>query len=88
VRDLRQDAGAVTGAIVRSGAAVRETGDGCERHRQYVRGARAIGAGDEADAAGVALAPRVEQTKSPLCRGSGLMGFGFCLHYRDPPLPV
>ena len=46
---------------------MRESGDGGEGHRQDLVGAIAVGARDEADAAGVSLAPGVEQTKSPLC---------------------
>ena len=46
---------------------MRESGDGGEGHRQDLVGAIAVGARDEADAAGVVLAPGVEQTKSPLC---------------------
>ncbi|PYO90777.1 MAG: hypothetical protein DMD58_06205 [Gemmatimonadetes bacterium] len=65
--DLRQDAGAVAGLVVRRGAAMGEPGDGREGHRQDIVGAIAVGARDEADATGVALAPRIEQTKSPLC---------------------
>ncbi len=67
VGDLGQDAGAVAGLVVRRGAAMGEPGDGREGHRQDVVRAIAVGARDEADAAGVALAPRIEQTKSPLC---------------------
>ncbi len=44
-----------------------EPSDGGERHRQDVVGAFAVGARNEADAARVAFAPRIEQTKSPLC---------------------
>ncbi len=67
VGDLGQDAGAVAGFVVRGGPAMGEPGDGREGHRQDVAGAVAVGPRDEADAAGVALAPGVEQTKSPLC---------------------
>ena len=64
--DLRQDTGAVAGFIVGRRAPVREARDGGERHGQDVGGADAVRARDEADAAGVALAPGIEQTKSPL----------------------
>ena len=66
VGDLGQDTGAVAGLVVRGGAAVGEPGDGGKSHRQDVVGAIAVGARDEADAAGVTLAPGIEQTKSPL----------------------
>ena len=46
---------------------MREPGDGREGLRQDVVGAVAVGTRHEADAAGVTLAPRIEQTKSPLC---------------------
>ena len=46
---------------------MREPGDGREGLREDVVGAVAVGTRDEADAAGVTLAPRIEQTKSPLC---------------------
>src|SRR5712664_3745196 len=84
MRDLGQDAGAVAGLVVRGGAAMREPGDGREGLREDVVGAIAVGARDEADAAGVALAPGVEQTKSPLGCGSGLAGFGFAVHAIAP----
>ena len=84
MRDLGQDAGAVAGLVVRGGAAVGEPGDGVEGHRQDVVGASAVGAGDEADATGVALAPGIEQTKSPLCCGSGLVGFWSFRHAIEP----
>ena len=61
-----------------------EPGDGRQGHRQDVGGALAVGAGDEADAAGVALAPGIEQTKSPLCCGSGLAGFWSSRHAIEP----
>jgi len=67
VGDLGEDAGAIARLVVGGSAAMREPGDGRQGHRQDVAGAFAVGAGDEADAAGVALAPGVEQTKSPLC---------------------
>ena len=66
MRNLREDAGAVAGLVVGRGAAMGEPRDGGEGHRQDVVTAAAVGARDEADAAGVALAPRVQQTKRPL----------------------
>src|SRR5712664_4451256 len=84
MRDLGQDAGAVAGLVVRGGAAMCEPGDGGEGLREDVVGAVAVGPRDEADAAGVALAPGVEQTKSPLGCGSGLAGFGFAVHAIAP----
>src|SRR5207249_6874181 len=67
VGDLGPDAGAVAGPVVRGSAAVGEPGDGGESHRRDGVGGIAVGARDEADAAGVTLAPGIEQTKSPLC---------------------
>jgi len=67
MRDLCEHAGAVAGFVVRGGAPVREPRDGGEGHRQDVVAAAAVRAGDEPDATGVALAPGIEQTKSPLC---------------------
>lgn len=71
---LRQDTRAVAGAVVRRRAAVSQAGDRGEGHAENVRRALAARAGDEADPAGVALAPGVQQTKSPLREGSGLGG--------------
>lgn len=67
-----------------------ETRDGRERHREDVGGTEAVGPGDEADTAGVALAPGIEtlKTKSPLSFGSGLGWFRSWWHYRAPPLPI
>ena len=67
MRDLCEHAGAVAGFVVRGGAPVREPRDGGEGQRQDVVAAAAVRAGDEPDATGVALAPGIEQTKSPLC---------------------
>src|SRR5437667_306679 len=74
VWDLREDAGAVARVVVRGGAAVRESRDGRERHAEDVGAALPARARDESDPAGVALTPGVQQTKSPLCEGSGLGG--------------
>jgi len=71
VGDLRQDACAITGAIIGCRAAMGESSDLGERHLEDVRRARAVGARHEADAAGIALAPGVEQTKRPLQVWSG-----------------
>ena len=60
VRDLGEDAGAVAGVVVRSGAAVGESRHGRQRHRQDVVTADAVGARGKADPAGVALAPGIE----------------------------
>ena len=74
VRDLCENAGAVARMVVRGGAAMGESRDGRQRHAEDVGAALAARASDESDPTGVALAPGVQQTKSPLCGGSGLGG--------------
>jgi len=84
VGNLREDAGAVAGLVVGRGAAMREPRDGGEGHREEVVAAAAVGARHEADAAGVAFAPGIEQTKSPLGCGSGLVGVWSFVHAIAP----
>ncbi|MGY4355777.1 hypothetical protein ACVW0J_002270 [Bradyrhizobium sp. i1.7.7] len=69
VRDLHQDAGAVTGARVGAdGAAMLEVAEDAERVRDDLVGLLALDVGDEADAAGILLQARIVQTYSRRAR--------------------
>jgi hypothetical protein len=63
MRDLHQDAGAVTGARVGAdGTAVLEIAEDVERVRDDRVGLVALDVGDEADAAGILLQARILET--------------------------